>query len=422
MKKLLIAIVIAIMFLLAGCFSSGKDEADANVVQTSPPELPAVSHGVRDETVYCDLKIDGSVQSASAEVHISIDRPGEYTDAGITNAVALRGEAALIERNERSVWYFEQAEPHFYYKGDIENPVLPFVISLEYELDGKAIEDPSGAAGRLTVKLSASPADNALGGFICRVVFPVDIERCSNIDANGLEGLLEGNTKRYAFEVLPGESRNAVFSFDVNNYRSDGVEIVMYKYTAPVTDSEPGIDLIALYNGLEAVHEGLENLEAAAIELDRETAGLNGGTPELKSGYELLYNGLKSGLDQAIGEISKLPLIFSAYTKGISEVVDGVAIAMESFEHLNGEAVSLYDGLERAAGDSSLLREGLKRMKSAQLELMNSILELQSEIEKQAESDAAKEILTGGQVKSAVNGGSVNSIQFIVITAEIQEK
>ncbi len=86
-----------------------------------------------------------------------VQSPGTIVDFGPYGAVVSLSEDKALVR-EGAATAFEAQEGRFIYQGDIADPVIPWNISLAYELDGRPVsaEDVAGATGDVAVHLKTS--------------------------------------------------------------------------------------------------------------------------------------------------------------------------------------------------------------------------------------------------------------------------
>lgn len=298
------------------------------------PSAPAVANASasagstatfeKSEAVYANLAADGAPEAVYVVNRFDVEAAGTIVDEGDYEAVRnLTNETALEREAGRTV--FEAEEGAFLYQGDASQAVLPWNVSIAYELDGRSVraDELAGASGDLAIHVATSRNDAVdpafYDSFMLQITFTLPDGSCSDVAAEGATIARAGQDATVAFTVLPGHDADSRLTARVQDFSMAGAQIVALPYSSVV--DVPDADGLA--SGMDdlssAVSELTEGTESLAAGVD----GLTGGARDLSSGAVAFGDGL-SALD---GSSSELVGASARIEGALSRIADGLSNA-----------------------------------------------------------------------------------------------
>lgn len=316
----------------------------------------------KDETVYIKAKADGAVSGIYVVNTFDAGQPRTVQDPGsYTKVTNLTTDAKLEEKNG-TVNITTLNDKPFYYQGDLKADIaLPWNVSVDYTLDGKAVdaEKLDGADGELAMTLRIAPnesADKATREFADAYViqaqgtFPQ--EAFDITDAGDAALAQSGGNTVVSGMVLPGETGTFTIRGQAKDFTSSGWQItamsldmaldVRDQDTSQLTEqtgklSDATVQLAdgttSLAQGNRELSRGIGSLATGTAELNRGAQSLAGGTETLAQGAGTLAQGnrqLADGLAQlydASGSMSDgvkgLPEQMTALSQGVTTLKQG---------------------------------------------------------------------------------------------------
>ena len=193
--------------LAADRASAQGAEAAQTQVQASFPASTAVFD--KTEVVYVSLDATGAARSASVVNMFDVESGGQIVDFGPYDDVLSLSEDKALSR-EGQATSFSVGEGTFLYQGDISQPVIPWNISLSYELDGRSVsaDEVAGVEGEVTIHLKTGrneDADRAFyDSYMLQATFTLPAGTCSDVVAEQATLAMSGEDRTVAFTVLPG--------------------------------------------------------------------------------------------------------------------------------------------------------------------------------------------------------------------------
>ena len=262
-----IAFILAFI-LLTGAYAS---EVPDNLT-------PVTSRYLKDETIYINLKSDGSVSSVTAVNRIEVNESGIYEDFGsYTEITNLTDSVPLMIDNGRISWSHKNDAKSFYYQGTLKDHHLPYKFDITYSLDGVFMqgEDIAGKSGLVEISVSTYPdalADEYfLENYMLQMQANIDLETSYDVSVSDVVSVLTGKTIVLSHTVLPGRSSSFDISFWTDSFSFNGFVISCI----PLSPS-----LLAGFDA-QSISEGFDQLENAG-------SMITAGSQELKSGLDYI--------------------------------------------------------------------------------------------------------------------------------------
>lgn len=268
----------------------------------------------KNETVYVKLAPNGDVKDTTVVswLHFADDVPGEVVDpVHLEQAKALNGPYKVEDVPEGiRVSGLEAGKHDVYYSGSTDAK-LPVAVAVDYYLDGQKIA-PAELAGksgqvRMVFKMNNhlvkhaginytnADGTQAVAGkeiytpLAAMISLDLPADRFSDVEAQ--EGMVTavGETMKVNYILFPYPSATASICMKAENFKLDGINIVIQPHMPPLPDLSSGDKLNQLYAGLGKLDGAMAKLEAGSDELA-------GGQDQITAGLKLL----QAGTDQLI--------------------------------------------------------------------------------------------------------------------------
>ena len=385
-----LATVLLTVPALSPANAAGETRASAHTTSAVTPANNGGNSGEgsgKDETVYIKAKANGTVSGIyvvntfDAGNARTVQDPGSYTK--VTN---LTTDAKLEEKNG-AVDVTTLNDKPFYYQGDLKaDTALPWNISVEYTLDGEAVdaEKLDGADGELAMTLRIAPnesADKATREFADAYViqaqgtFPQ--EAFDITDAGDAALAQSGGNTVVSGMVLPGETGTFTIRGHAKDFTSAGWQItamsldmaldVRDQDTSQLTEQtgklgDATVQLAdgttSLAQGNRQLSQGIGSIATGTAELNRGAQSLAGGTETLAQGAGTLAQGnrqLADGLAQLYGASGRM----SDGVKGLPEQMTALSQGVTTLKQ-GSDALKQGDGQYRqalAGGQQTILSQ-----------------------------------------------------------------
>lgn len=336
------------------------------------PAAAEVPETRKEENIYANLSKDGEVEEIYVVNGYELSRKTDIIDYGDYTAVRnLTSSSEISNQDGRIETTADQGK--FYYQGNLAHNDLPWLIGIDYELNGKKISADvlAGKSGALKITIMTAQNRNVeqdfFDNYLLQATVTLNTDMCTNIEAEGATLANVGNKKQIVYNIMAGQEKTVEItaqvkdfemdaisfsgvpmSFDVNADNFDTSELTnkTSDITGAVRDLDEGADTLVngtenLMNGAEQYAAGIDLLQggtaaltAGVRELDQHSAPLNTGVMMLTEGTYSLLDGTED-LDNGI----------SAYTSGTSEASAGADILAEKTKDLPGLMSTLSDAL-----------------------------------------------------------------------------
>lgn len=352
-------LVVALSAACIPCALAASQESARNAAENAGQGLAADMQGddagraiyQKNEVVYAVLSAAGDPEAVYAVNRFQVEQAGMLVDYGDYASVKnLSGDSDLGYEGEAVA--VEVSEGVFYYQGNLCDAVLPWKVSLSYELDGKPVapEELAGASGQLAIHVSTArnaAVDSAFyDGFMLQITFTLDERVASNIVAQGATVASAGQSWTVAFTVLPGHDGDFTLEAQVEDFSMDGAQIAALPYSSVV--EMPDTSEMA---------DGMEDLASAVSQLADGTAELSAGVARVSEGAQTLSAGSQE-IGQALGQLGAGAASLVDASGKIDDALSAVAAgvqgadlsALEDLEQLPAALRQLADGLDGQGG------------------------------------------------------------------------
>ncbi len=343
----------------------------------------------KEETVYAVIGADGSVSSlvavnmldSGAEVS-----PGVFEDSAeyVSGSVqVLTPHVGLEVSDGKVILTAQDGISNVHYRGVPLSSELPFTFSINYGIDGSAV-DPSRIAGlsgivSIDIKVTSNPAaaEYFRENFVCQVQIPLSLDVFSSIVAPGSQKMIAGNTATYSYTILPGMDKDILITANASLFELQPITIACVPFDitgflGEGADVDPE-KLTTLFDASAELAQGASELSDGLTEMNTAVGKLSSSSGELVAGNEELLKGF-SGYLSAVTDMTGAFLELSgSLTLTASQ---GLALH-QGFVDLNTQLSSLLDMLlpltaslpendqQQIQGMASAIRSGLVEFESA---------------------------------------------------------
>ncbi len=377
---------------VAGVERNGGTDTAGQTTSTTTDEPAEICE--KDEIIYGKLAADGTVEQLYIVNAFDRDKPGEIIDYGKYEEVQNLTSTQPIEYQDGTVRARCDAGL-FYYQGDLVSKESPWNIKLTYKLNGRPVNpaDLSGENGALEIKLKIEPNQQVdpvyAEHFLLQISLTADMNKMSDLTADGALIANSGGNKLITWVVLPGDSADYTLTADIRNFSMSGLQIggvpLNMDFELPSLDQYTD-DFSQLNDGIAELNSGAQKLQEGIDALSDGAAASASGAGELADNGALLTDGLReirSGLSQYGAGVG-------AYAAGVEQLSGGSEQVLGGLRELSG-------GLRQLSSQNSSLTDGSKQIGDA----LNSLSAALSGTKQSApnENDLAKlgELVNGSQ-------------------------
>lgn len=352
-----LVVVMAVSSPSLAAFAAERAPAQDGAIACSQPqaELPASTAAFgKTEVVYVNLDESGDARSASVVNMFDVQSPGTIVDFGPYGAVVSLSEDKALVR-EGAATAFEAQEGRFIYQGDIADPVIPWNISLAYELDGRPVsaEDVAGATGDVAVHLKTSRNEAADAAFydsyMLQATFTLPAGACSDVVADRATLAMAGEDRTVAFTVLPGNDGDFTITMKAKDFRLPSAQIVALPYSSVI--EMPSAE--GMVDGVSQLAGAISQLASGAQQLKEGVSSFSSGVDEFASGSESFGAGLDAlagSSDQLVSASSQIDGAFSL----MGDIISGIDLAqLDRLAELLRLMRQLADALDAVADGAS---------------------------------------------------------------------
>jgi len=322
------------------------------------------SYTAKDEVIYGNLDLNGSIEEMYVVNTFHVSEPGELIDFGNYTEVRNLTNLTDMEHSGDKIT-FEAEEGEFYYQGEMENTVLPWNLSITYLLDGEEMnpEELAGADGELEIQIETTANENIdetfFEHYLLQISLTFDPEVFTDILAPEGTKASSGQDQQVSFSVLPGQEEVFIVSADVTEMEMDPIQI----NAVPANMSVDTPDLSNVTGEMETLTDAIQEVSQGVSELTEGVKELDNGTGELREGSSAFYEGVNE-LSHSSGELIDGSASIRDALDQISDSVQG-EIDTPDFTELEQLPEGLRDfanGLRESTGSLSAMTEGFSSM------------------------------------------------------------
>ena len=338
--------------LAADRASAQGAEAAQTQVQASLPASTAVFD--KTEVVYVSLDATGAARSASVVNMFDVESGGQVVDFGPYDDVLSLSEDKPLSR-EGQATSFSVGEGTFLYQGNVSQPVIPWNISLSYELDGRSVsaDEVAGAEGEVVIHLKTGrneDADRAFyDSYMLQATFTLPAGTCSDVVAEQATLAMSGEDRTVAFTVLPGHDGDFTMKMNAKDFTLTAAQIVALPYTSVI--EMPSAD--GMVDGVSELGDAVSRLASGAAQLDAGSSEFASGVGDFAAGLAQFGEGLgtlAASSDQLTEASAQVDAAFTA----VSEALGQIDLSqVDELAKLPGLMRNLADALDAVAGTAS---------------------------------------------------------------------
>lgn len=383
------------------------------------------STAVKDENVYVNLKQDGSVDGMYVVNEYDMAEDGTIIDYGNYSSVKNLTTNDEIRIKDGKITA-NAPKGKFYYQGNLADMVLPWLISIRYELDGKEIgaEELAGKNGKLKIVLSIKDnpdsEDDFFEHYLVQATLTLDTEKCTNISASGATQANVGKNRQLLYNIMAGQEKEFTIRADVTDFEMSSISIQAVPMSFAV-DSDM-VDKSELYEKTDEIKDAAEELDDGVGELQDGGNDLKEGTAELKDGAGELKDGageLKDGvgvLKDGAGELKdgagELKDGAGELKSGVSDLKDGSVTLQDGIRKLGEGVGSLNQGISSADQGAGELKSGTKELKDGAKRISKNTGKLNQGAE-QLRKGAEEAMVGASQLNQGIQEAKVGSGQLL---------
>ncbi len=341
---------------------------------------PAKAETLKEEIAYVRLFNDGSLDKIYIVNSFELGDNKQILDYGnyayvknLTNSDPIKLQNGTVTLNAKG--------DRLYYEGFLLDAQLPWIISINYWLDGKKIApgDLGGQSGRL--KITINTEENPLGSrdffdkYCLQIGITLDADLCCNIEAESATLASAGSNKQINFLALPARASYGEITADVKDFKMTGITlsgIAMDMNMDSNFDDMDMADIHKLIDALAELDDGVQELLDGIFEMEDGAAELHKGTLEFADGSGDLAEGvyeLSDGSGQISDGAGKLKDGARDITEGAFDFADGI-------EKLRDGVIELDDGTGELEDGGYAFYAGTAKLHKSTKELYGGINEL----------------------------------------------
>lgn len=328
----------------------------------------------KQEVVYAKLSAQGATQALfvvnafQAAAGSTIKDYGSYTS--VTN---LTDDGALAQSSDGVV--FSSTGESFSYQGDLATKDLPWIISIDYTLDGQPIA-PADLAGRQgELKISFTTTKNPAidpgywDNYLLQATCNLPLDKASDVKTEEGSIALSGSDTAVTFMVMPGKEGSCSLTAKVKDFEMDGMSFAAVPFSMTVASPDTAgmiADFDALIEGTRALASGSRDLAAGAQEMSAGLSALAPGARQLDAKAQEIAQGLgrySGGVTQTSDGLNTLSGGLVAASNGLNTLsAQGGALSSVL-------ATSVTDPLDSFIADGNLTEEQKRKLASIQAAL-----------------------------------------------------
>lgn len=317
---------------------------------------------IKNETVYVNLKHDGSKENIVVVNHISGENGDEYfTDYGKYDSfeVLVNGVEPVIE-GDKIKWPTSFLKNNdIYYEGKIDKE-LPMDLSIKYYLDNKEIsgEDIAGKTGdfKIVVSIKDSP------DLTMQIQIPLNLNKFSDISVNGGVSSVVGKTMTVVYNHLPMGDGEYVLEAYGENIELDSITIAGTAGDIEIPDNlDSGIK--QLVDGIDEMSDATKELHDGSVEINKGTNLLVSGIKSLSNGIYQLFTGtrdISENSNTIIGGFKEINEGLIQFKEHVGGLIAGIGEMNSGLSSLDKENKNIKTGLEGINEGLSGLSEGIQ--------------------------------------------------------------
>jgi putative membrane protein len=373
-KRLLsvLSVILCALLFISGISITTAFSADTNVIPTTEMSQKKASVQSKSEIVYAKLNAEGTPNGIYVVNHFDVSESGNIVDYGdYTRVINLTDTSPLSIDGDQITLTADAG--NYYYQGDSVHKNLPWIISISYSLNGKAVQanELAGETGymeiHITTRFNPDVENVFYNNYMLQITLNLDTEKCSNITATDAVAASVGKNRVLTYTVMPGNDADITISSNINDFSMTGVEIAGMPFSIPaeLPDTDEMVDeMTSLSDAIDALHNGVGKLNDGVKNFNTGVSSITSGSSDITSGLSALNGNSSNLIDGSVKIKSALDQIVASMTSTGAGTSGGI-----------GDLVQLPDGLRQMAQGLEQMVEGLTRLKDGYADMF-SILDV----------------------------------------------
>ncbi|MGN0302537.1 MAG: hypothetical protein ACI4BI_06685 [Anaerotardibacter sp.] len=275
----------------------------------------------------------GDVQTSdsSANSEMLVRDYGAYSSVvnlSDNQELALSGDSVCFTSQDQS----------FSYQGNLTTTDLPWLVDVQYYLDGTAIapEDLAGKSGLLTIKLSISQntaVDSSyFDNYLVQASVTLPQDKATQVATEDGSIAVSGSNTQVTFMSLPGKESTSTLTAQVTDFEMDGISVAAVPFSMDISFSADGLTsgFDELVEGTKELNEGAQAIKQGSSALEVGAAQLAAGSSQLDSQGQALLQGVGSYLSSA-RQISEGVAALSSQSQALVSGAEKTQYALNMF-------------------------------------------------------------------------------------------
>ena len=290
----------------------------------------------KEETVYVNLKSDGSVNTSYVTEHLINNGKQEKIEdlSSLTDIINTNGNETFVKDDYHLLWNANGED--IFYRGSSKKE-MPLEMNIKYFLNGKetSLEDILGKDGKIAIKISIKNKEkhyvsklnsNLYTPFVVTLGSMIDSENNTNVKVNNGKIINNGANYMVVGLALPGmydslklnslkDFNNITISYETKSFELPNMYMAVTSKLITSSDLKLFNEVDSLYSGIKELKTSIDKIQNGSKELMNGAKTINEGTNAFSKNLSLVNNKLgeiekgaitlDNGLKQIISELTK---------------------------------------------------------------------------------------------------------------------
>ncbi len=303
------------------------------------PKTFAQNTTSKEEVVYGILNPDGTVKEVVVVNSFDVKSATQLLDytSGYSSVTNLtNGEEITV--NGDTVETTATEAGRFSYSGVLENTWLPWLIDVEYRLNGSETgpETLHGKSGKLEMIVDVSKnsaiEDDYFDTLAVQMSATFDANKTDNITGDGITVSSGGGSRTVSYIFMPGEGGTISLSLDINEFVFSGLQFAAVPLSVDIEDSfdvssiagDLSSELLDLENGIHDLSDGIDDISDGTRVMTDGMIKFNEGLKQARDGANLYYEGVAEFNTQTGVLLQAVQLTIDSTLLQAQPIVDGI--------------------------------------------------------------------------------------------------
>ncbi len=307
------------------------------------PKTFAQNTTSKEEVVYGILNPDGTVKQVVVVNSFDVKSATQLVDytSGYSTVTNLTNGEVITDEGE-TVKTLATEAGRFSYSGVLENTGLPWLIDVEYRLNGSETgpETLYGKSGKLEMIVDVSKnsaiEDDYFDTLAVQMSATFDANKTGGITGDGITVSSGGGTRTVSFIFMPGEGGTVSLSLDINDFVFSGIQFAAVPLTVDIEDSfdvtsiagDLSSELSDLENGIHDLSDGIDDISDGTRVMTDGMIKFNEGLKQARDGANLYYEGVVEFNSQTDLLLQAVELTIDTTLLQAQPIVDGVNVGL----------------------------------------------------------------------------------------------